>query len=299
MASVHDGWAVGGSWIDWNYVPVVLHWNGTVWETVTMPEGHPGYRGPGYYFDIAVLAPNDVYALGLFGLAHWDGSAWSWVELPSVGNGAGIDMYHTDEGWVTGWAGDIAHWDGQSWEVVFDRTHAILEVDTVAPHEAWAVCSESTGGAILHYVAPSPVQGALAPGESLVHTYAGHETRITLGTATMLNASDTFTISYKLRPNDQGELKGIDHFFEIATDAAGPTAPLTVTVRFSDTQEYDLFPGTINLYQLGSNGWETDGIAIVSAQENELEAMVTELGSFGVLGLEERQLYLPVVLRDR
>jgi hypothetical protein len=297
MISADEGWAVGGgfsgNW-DIGYLDVILHWNGTAWEFGAPPDSLDGF-----FSSLSIVASDDVYATNIFGLFHWDGTLWRETEDPQVGQAYGIDMYNTDEGWVTAWNGAISHWDGQRWEMVFDRTHNIAAVDAITPHEAWAVCGEWSGGGILHYTAPVPVRDTLAPDESLVHSYAGHETRITLGSATGLNADDVFTISYKLRPNSQGNLKGIDHFFEIAADRLDLFAPLTVTVRFSDTQEFGVYPGTTGLYRLSGSDWVTDGIAIVDAQADRLEAVVTQSGGFGVMGHEGHRILLPVVLRDQ
>jgi hypothetical protein len=141
------------------------------------------------------------------------------------------------------------------------------------------------------------VHGTLTPGESLIHTYAGHETRITLGPGTA-GLNETFTISYEFRPNDQGDLRGIDHFFEITAGQSSLVVPLTVTIRFSDTQEFRVFPSTTRLYRLESNDWVTDGITIINTQVDELGAVITQLGSFGVMGHEGNRIFLPVILRN-
>lgn len=55
------------------------------WGTVPRPSG--GF-GPNELFDVAVLAPNDIWAIGELTSCHYDGTTWTPISIPSSG---GVD----------------------------------------------------------------------------------------------------------------------------------------------------------------------------------------------------------------
>lgn len=293
MASAEEGWAVGGHW-DRGFKDVVLHWDGTAWSQVDT-----GLEGD-IYFDLSVLGPDHVVALGIWKLARWDGSSWRAVDH-RVSQGESLGMLDRGEGWAGGATGAISHWDGLTWAAVHNRLEKVEEIDPVANHEAWAVSSH---GALLRYTAPEPVSGAATPQDPLVQTYPGHLTRVETAQSPSAaaggaeEASQTLTLTYKLRPNDQGRWIGVDHFFGIAAADDAASAPLSVTARFSGTEPAGAFPGSVGLYRLGSEGWVREGITTTVAETGRVEALVTEPGSFGVLWRRAWTLYLPLVSRQ-
>src|SRR5918995_6474661 len=83
-SSDNDIWAVG--WFDENNARhnLALHWNGSTWERVPIPDVVPDRINA--LNGVAVIAPNDVWAVGYaVGSSyqtvtlHWNGSAWQVV----------------------------------------------------------------------------------------------------------------------------------------------------------------------------------------------------------------------------
>jgi hypothetical protein len=82
MAGPNDVWAVGyhtPRYYTQFFSPLVEHWDGTAWRVVTIP-----YQGLGELTAVSVIAPNDVWAVGLRWtnpegtlILHWDGTRWS------------------------------------------------------------------------------------------------------------------------------------------------------------------------------------------------------------------------------
>ena len=177
--SPSDVWAAGTRWDKdpgAGYVGLhnlVLHWDGSSWQTVNAPIpgsiGLQGVSGDGIY-DILALAPDDVWFFGEWirmtpqsftvrqGLAmHWDGSSFSVDEnFPVVGgNGTTIlasDAAGPDDIWAVGMAGDgdpavgnqsfIFHWDGAHWShlpapQVPGYQHVLGDVKVLASDDVW------------------------------------------------------------------------------------------------------------------------------------------------------------------
>ena len=80
-----DAWAFGvDNWVNPSSgSPVAEHWNGSGWQSSTLP---PGLTSTIYAASAA--SPSDVWAVTRFGgdLLHWDGSTWS-VAKALTGNG--------------------------------------------------------------------------------------------------------------------------------------------------------------------------------------------------------------------
>ncbi len=92
--SPDDAWAVGSWRPAWDEAialpePLALHWDGTEWTRVPVPD----LRYGGTLSGIAAQGPDDVWAVGSAPkdspaeggsplLLHWDGSAWSRVDAP-------------------------------------------------------------------------------------------------------------------------------------------------------------------------------------------------------------------------
>ncbi|HEX9989266.1 MAG TPA: S-layer homology domain-containing protein [Chloroflexia bacterium] len=148
--STDDVWAVGvfaGN-------NLVVHWNGSEWQRITLPSDIP----TGTLTGVAAIAANDVWAVGRTGsstlIIHWDGTTWSRVSSPNVGTGRsflfGVDAVAADDIWAVGYYGPqgsgyplTLHWDGSQWNVVpapgLGTGTYLLSVDAVSADNVWAV----------------------------------------------------------------------------------------------------------------------------------------------------------------
>ncbi|MEZ0070673.1 hypothetical protein [Planotetraspora sp. GP83] len=129
-----DVWAVG-SWRDRGpgqpYHPLALHWDGSAWTPVTVPEP----AGGGFLRGVKALSPTDVWAVGGRDYRtpisfHWNGTAWAEVPLPALG-GTGNNFLYSVTGtgpgkvWAVGYtsAGTnnpeplVERWNGSSWQI--------------------------------------------------------------------------------------------------------------------------------------------------------------------------------------
>src|SRR5437763_875795 len=127
--SPYDIWAVG--W--YNDVtgthPLAIHWDGTQWTHVTLPDSGGNNS---WLSTVIAIASNDVWAFGsdsnlLRGLAyHWNGSSWSQVSVPAVGQSSSISGAYaaaSNQIWAVGsyqhngthWYTMILYWNGLSW----------------------------------------------------------------------------------------------------------------------------------------------------------------------------------------
>ena len=111
------------------YDPLIEHWNGLQWSVVPCPNPNPGLEtGLG---DLAVLAPNDIWAVGETHndtlVEHWNGAAWSVVPSPLGAWFNSVAALAPDDIWAAGGiclngcnsvGSYVAHWDGVQWSVV-------------------------------------------------------------------------------------------------------------------------------------------------------------------------------------
>jgi hypothetical protein len=172
----HDVWAVGDA--DTGRLNsaggaivhvLVEHWNGSAWRIVPAPDLSASAENQ--LRDVAVIAPNDVWAVG-FGMAgnaavplieHWDGSSWVIVPSPDVitPNGgavlSGVAAVGPTDVWAVGSAGAgtlTEHWDGKRWEVVSSRSvgsppqgsSLLQSVQAVSSTDVWAVGNSISSG---------------------------------------------------------------------------------------------------------------------------------------------------------
>jgi len=92
-ASAPDtAWAVGRSDNGEHSDPLALRWDGTQWRIVPTPPS--GSHNGGWFSGVAVLSPQDVWAVGGDNpvplLTHWDGRQWSPAQLPAGGGRNGL-----------------------------------------------------------------------------------------------------------------------------------------------------------------------------------------------------------------
>ncbi|MGP8068746.1 MAG: Loki-CTERM sorting domain-containing protein [Candidatus Bathyarchaeia archaeon] len=128
MLSPTSGWAVGGnSWqagSSFSAGPVILYWDGTVWEPVavpsipggTTPTGHTSATLKSVFFS----APDDGWAVGFPGklvatILHWDGFSWEHVTLSPALLGqtppilTSVYMTSETDGWIVGGSPDFKY----------------------------------------------------------------------------------------------------------------------------------------------------------------------------------------------
>jgi hypothetical protein len=106
---------------------------------------------------VAVVSPNDVWAVGWGLTLHWDGANWSLVANPNLGNRPdfrGVAALAANDVWAVGRLQDdvspyyqrtlVEHWDGLAWNRVpspnGSTTNAeLLDVAAVSANDVWAV----------------------------------------------------------------------------------------------------------------------------------------------------------------
>lgn len=127
--SASDAWAVGcsGCLAEGAGVPLIEHWNGSVWQKV---------RGPGSglagLWGVAATSSTNAWAVGTpsgpphtTGIVHWDGSSWTPFSSPNP-EGAehvfGVAAISPTSAWAVGeteatnpFQGVISAWNGLGW----------------------------------------------------------------------------------------------------------------------------------------------------------------------------------------
>jgi hypothetical protein len=171
-SSDNDVWAVGWFLENNSRHNLALHWNGSTWERVPVPDvvsgGDNSVNG---LYGVAAIAPNDVWAVGYaVGLStpyrtvtlHWNGSAWQVVPSPNLTIPGSYNALNAvvaissndiwavggvpfDLGGINGRA-LLMHWEGSAWqlfpeppEVVNWYTTTRFGVAARASNDVWAV----------------------------------------------------------------------------------------------------------------------------------------------------------------
>jgi hypothetical protein len=137
FSSPRDGWAVGGG-----DNTLILHWDGSSWQTATWPDA---YR----LLAVAGLSADDLWAAGVASdtdtatnpglIFHWDGKAWTAYPVP--GGAVWMDSVYMNsaaDGWM---AGDgLLHWTGAEWETVASPVEGVIAALERSPDGTlWAV----------------------------------------------------------------------------------------------------------------------------------------------------------------
>lgn len=155
-----DVWAVGYHNIALygSEKTMALHWDGAQWTIVPTRNMGPNAN---ILEDVAALASNDVWAVGLGAstsnqvgrplVQHWDGTRWSLARLPRLGSGFGslngVAALAADDVWAVGSHDDqtlVMHWDGTAWTVVRspNGTRAeseLYDIFAAGPDDIWVV----------------------------------------------------------------------------------------------------------------------------------------------------------------
>jgi hypothetical protein len=158
-------WAAGtlyysGPSFSTNHVALLLHWDGTQWNTVQAPV--PGNSYSSALADISVGAPDNIWAVGhayvggvLRALTiHWDGSQWTVVNVPGGDKVTlkAVSVRAQNDVWAVGHKPTddsksqafTMHWDGTAWATVpvpdIEAAKTSLEgVVALSSGEVWAV----------------------------------------------------------------------------------------------------------------------------------------------------------------
>ena len=151
----NDVWAVGRTASGFGDRPLVLHYDGSVWDVVAMPADVGGVLT-----GVEAVAPNDVWAVGFSGdpvaslnralMLHWDGEVWSVVDAGrAVGGGASllndVTALSPDDVWAVGEQHNqplIIRFDGEKWEQTPTDIRGVANaIEPTAPDDAWVVGS--------------------------------------------------------------------------------------------------------------------------------------------------------------
>lgn len=188
--SQNDAWSVGhwtsqGAPATSETVPLVQHWDGTNWTTVStpIPSPWPGGANCGFY-SVAAAGPNDVWAAGWqyrqdaagyvgmhMMVQHWNGSSWSLMSTPPTATLGlqgvsgdvirGIEVISPNDIWFVGDWVNLAppdppqpalamHWDGSSFTLhdtpyFSNGGHGLESVSATATNDVWAVGGSGDG----------------------------------------------------------------------------------------------------------------------------------------------------------
>jgi len=170
-SSDNDLWAVGWFLENNSRHNLTLHWNGSAWERVPVPDVvNVGDNSVNGLYGVAAIAPNDVWAVGYaVSLStpyqtvtlHWNGSAWQIVPSPNLTRPGSYNALNavvaisSNDIWAFGGAPTdlgvdgralLLHWDGSAWqlfpeppEVVNWYTTSRFGVAARASNDVWAV----------------------------------------------------------------------------------------------------------------------------------------------------------------
>jgi hypothetical protein len=166
-------WAVGGAGFPER--GLILRWNGSRWRAVCNPCGVE-------LSGVDVVSASDIWAVGGPTICHFDGRSWQVVPSPPPpGDEAfvlqDVSAAGPNEAWAVGYRqipdgehttiGPLAeHWNGTSWtREIFVPTKSLAGVVTLSPDDVWAVGTDLTRGAVIHWdgarwtLVPSPTPG--------------------------------------------------------------------------------------------------------------------------------------------
>jgi hypothetical protein len=158
--SASDAWAFGttnGAGLPAPGTPVAEHWNGTSWQSSTLPSGLTSE-----IFSASADSASDVWAVTEVGgdILHWNGTQWSVAEHATGPAGAvftDVLALSPSDVWAFGNSGASAglgawHFDGTTWTHVTGLASGVGTASAVSPANIWATGSLSASGdAIFHY----------------------------------------------------------------------------------------------------------------------------------------------------
>jgi hypothetical protein len=150
-----DAW-VGGFTVAANgFSPLLLHWNGQAWASVSVPDTT---RIEG----LSATGEDDVWAVTDDHPLHWNGRAWSAVALAPVqdmNEGGPLAADGPNDAWYLGTAYDpttgaasnfIEEWDGCAWKqgalpAALADTGGLADIAADGPDDVWVAGTDASG----------------------------------------------------------------------------------------------------------------------------------------------------------
>ena len=149
-----DAWAFGGTNPGGASSPTAEHWNGTRWQSSSLP---PGLSG----FIVAADASSagNIWAVGDGYALRWNGTQWSvaktWAPFRQLTSVAAIN---TGDVWVFGsspFSGEVSlgawHFNGRAWTRARGMANSIYRASAVASRDIWGITTGPRGGSVAHY----------------------------------------------------------------------------------------------------------------------------------------------------
>lgn len=152
-AGPNDVWAVGRTASGFGDRPLVLHYDGTEWLDMPLPDEVTGVLN-----GVAAIAPDDVWVVGYSGdpvvslehalILHWDGQLWAVVDAGrAVGSGKSalrdVEATAPDDLWAVGYLHNqplIVRFDGTAWSRSETEVSGVANaIQPLTPTDAWAV----------------------------------------------------------------------------------------------------------------------------------------------------------------
>jgi hypothetical protein len=275
-----DVWAVGYACFsncqpDLDAQNLVLHWNGSAWTVVTVPN----VAGQSNKLTaVAASGPGNVWAVGehyaCYGCValtltlHWDGTQWTIIPSPNAGTSTnnlyGVAVLSGSNAWAAGryytgsvWRTLTIHWDGTSWSVVPSPnaggpSNFLWAISAVSANDIWAVGSwAASSGLTLHWdgVSWSLVASPSTTGTSYLYGVSaratnyvwavGSSTGATQQTLTQLYddpcGTPTPTITPTSTPTDTNTPTTTPTGTSTSTNTSTPTNTNTATITSTST----------------------------------------------------------------
>ena len=212
VVSAADAWAVGSIADD---IPLVWHWNGTVWKNVRLPAAVVRVLiGNG---SVAATSKTNVW-MARGPLVHWNGRQWKVVSpnivSPNIGRRYVLSHVAATSArnvWAIGntefkprWL--MLHWNGRRWACAIIpqmRFVQLFAVSTSSADNAWVVGRSADAALTLHWnghtwkqvIAPHPGQSDILTGVGIIprsdRAWAVGDTDINQGITLILHWNGT------------------------------------------------------------------------------------------------------------
>jgi hypothetical protein len=164
VVSANDIWAIGRQSSGGAIIPLIEHWDGQHWTVVPSPNIDGGSDGVAMLCSIAAIAPNDVWAAGVYHneqtdihqrrtlLEHWDGTSWTIVSSPSPGESAELHAIAASPSGVAYAVGMYSDYPVQ----IYDGTYTVPQTLVLANGGQVTAVDTGAGSGIPTLGLPSP-----------------------------------------------------------------------------------------------------------------------------------------------
>jgi hypothetical protein len=189
--SASNAWAVGMKPLGQPDTPILAHWNGQAWKTVS-PAALPARGG----LSAAAAVRGGEWVVGHSGfvpegqigtvrplILRLTGSTWKRMQLPATGKGAmnAVTATSTSNAWAVGFINNgpplILHWNGTAWKRAalpnIGVGNFLRGVAATSATNAWAVGNHLGKALILHWGGKRWRQAATPPPVSNSDTLSG------------------------------------------------------------------------------------------------------------------------------